>query len=145
MIVNIRIPIDGGCFLLTDYAEYEDMMGGDTAVPITEVTPTLNIETVKGPATINLNPGYYSIYCSIMGTKLPIPAQEGMYIPSGKLLVADMCHVINPHKWHKFLEDTECLSKFKSNIRTKLVNVGRKGLFDIHLQIEPLEATRKIT
>lgn len=136
MRVNILTPVAGGCFLITDYEEYSELFGGDTKLPISKATLGLTPNTFQGPSEIEVDPGYYTIQVKFIGVGPKLPESVRIHIPSGKILVADMCHVINPHKWTKFLEETDCLTKFRNPARTKLISTAENGAFTVNLNIE---------
>ena len=135
MRVNVSMPVSGGYFLLTDYEEYSEFWGKD--ITLSEATLSLAPESFKGPATIAVEPGYFTITTTLVGHTTESETAR-MHIPSGKLLVADMARVVDPHKWHKFLQETECMTKFRSSARSRLINTGGSCNVIANLRIQPL-------
>lgn len=137
MILNISVPVDAGCIVLIDYGEISSYLGDDdTRLPLEDVEDTTSVQ--MGPAVVKLDPGFYSVGYEVRSWNGNSSETARMSIPTGKLAVADLCHVVDSRKWQDFLGDTDCLKKFPNPSRSHVIDTGGDGRFHVHLKIKPL-------
>jgi len=138
VIVNFGIPVDAGCIVLIDSEEIKDYLGDDpTRMDIREGEDTRQIQ--EGPASVKVNPGFYSITYKIAHCRGYDTENVKLHVPSGKIIVADLCHIIDPEKWQDFLTATDCLRSFPNSSRVHVINTGGDGRFALNLSIKAME------
>jgi len=138
VIVNFGIPVDAGCIVLIDSEEIKHYLGDDpTRMDIREGEDTRQIQ--EGPASVKVNPGFYSITYKIAHWRGDDAENVKLHVPSGKIIVADLCHIIDPEKWQDFLEATDCLRSFPNKSRAHVINTGGDGRFALNLNIKAME------
>lgn len=142
MEFNVGVPVDAGCFVLIDYDNIKEWLCNDeTRLGIREgdISPIYQ----KGPIRINLGEGFYSIVYKASCWTGAASGQTHLNIKSGKLIVADLCHIVDPYKWQDFLEKTNYLRNFSDNPHAVVVNTGGDGNFAVKLEIKKLVSKGK--
>lgn len=138
MILNFKVPVDAGCIVLIDGGEIKDYLGDDpTRLKISEAEDTFEIQ--KAPARVKFSPGFYTVNYKIShwgGEDLKFTRLQ---IPSGNLIVADLCHIVDPYRWNEFLETTDCLKTFPNPTRAHVIDTGGDGAFHLNINIRPME------
>jgi len=142
VIVNFSIPVDAGCIVLIDSEEIKDYLGDDpTRMDILEAVDTTVIQ--GGPRSVEVDPGFYSITYKIAHWQGDDRGNDRgnvkLHVPSGKIIVADLCHIIDPEKWQDFLTATDCLRSFPNPSRAHVINTGGDGNFTLNLNIKSME------